>query len=189
MTYFIALKFTGVTIELLSDNEMYEFFSKAKRGGICSVGEKNFSNTYNQPNKVVICIDINSLYPFAMILPLPIGEYSWVSIEEAEKALKTYNFQSDYGYYLEVDIEIPKEIHDKFSAYPLFPEKREGKLVCTFYNKQNYITQLANLQFALKHGYKITKIHRALKFRQSAFLKSYIEYLITERKNIQRELL
>jgi hypothetical protein len=182
MTCFIALKFTGVTIELLSDNEMYEFFSKAKRGGICSVGEKNFSNTYKQPNKVVICIDINSLYPTAMILLLPIGEYSWVLIEElqptAEKSLKTYNFESDYGYYLEVDIEIPKELHDKFSAYPLFPEKREGKLVSTLYNKQNYISHIANLQFALKQGYKITKIHRALKFRQSNFLKPYIEYLI-----------
>jgi hypothetical protein len=95
-------------VELLSDIEMYNFFTKAKRDGICTVGEKNFSNTYNQQNKEIIYIDMNSLYPTAMTFPMPIGEYSWVSIDEAQKALKDYNFQSDYGYYLEVDIEIPK---------------------------------------------------------------------------------
>jgi hypothetical protein len=39
MTMTNWLKHSGLTIGVLSDNSMYEFFHSAIRGGICSVGE------------------------------------------------------------------------------------------------------------------------------------------------------
>jgi hypothetical protein len=89
---------------------------------------------------------------------------------------------SSIGYYLEVDLLCPEDLHDKFSAYPLFPEKREGKLMGTLYPKEHYISHIMNLRFGLKLSYKILKIHRVLRFRQEPFMREYIDHMANERK-------
>jgi hypothetical protein len=48
MTYFTAFKYSGSQAEVLTDPEMFKFFMEAKRGGMCSVGEINFSNIYKK---------------------------------------------------------------------------------------------------------------------------------------------
>jgi hypothetical protein len=180
------LKRSRVELELITDIDMFHFISSALRGGMCSVGEINFSNVYNRKGYHIIGFDMNSLYPTVMRFPLPKGEFQWVSVDEGIRMLSEYKLtESEYGYYLEVDIEVPKEIHDYVSAYPLFPERSEkfgNKLVATLYPKKNYVSHIANLQLGLDLGYKITNVHRVLKFRQERFMKDYIDHLCAERK-------
>jgi hypothetical protein len=79
---------------------------------MCSVGELTFANVHNKSDETIVGFDMNALYPTAMLFPLPCGDFSWVDPEEAMKALDTYDVhKSEYGYYLEVDIEVPKEYH------------------------------------------------------------------------------
>ena len=51
--------------------------------------------------------------------------------------------------------------------------KRE-KLVCNIRNKEIYIIHISSLKQALKHGLKLTKLHRIIQFDQQAWLKPHI---------------
>jgi hypothetical protein len=77
MTMIIWLKYTGLTIGVLSDSTMYEFFHSAIRGGMCSVGELTFANVYGNNDEIIIGFYMNALYPRAMMFPLPRGEFVW----------------------------------------------------------------------------------------------------------------
>ena len=49
------------------------------------------------------------------------------------------------------------------------------KLVCNLHNKDKYVIHINALQQALNHGLKFTKVHRVTEFKQSAFLKPFID--------------
>jgi len=49
--------------------------------------------------------------------------------QEIKEYLK--ELPDNLGCIFEVDLECPLEFHDFFRAYPLFPEKIDGKLMCT----------------------------------------------------------
>jgi hypothetical protein len=119
-----------------------------------------------------------------MTFPLPVGEYTWVTPEECQQVLNNPNIKDfeNIGYFLEVDLECPPELHDFFSRYPLFPEHLNGKLIATLYPKKNYKVHIAYLKWAISKGYQVTKIHRVIRFRQAPIFKSYIEHLVDERK-------
>ena len=52
---------------------------------------------------------------------------------------------------------------------------RSKKLLSTFYPRKKYVVHLENLQYYLKKGLILTKIHRAVAFNQKPFLKKFIE--------------
>ena len=61
-----------------------------------------------------------------------------------------------------------------------------SNLVCTLYDKENYVIHISALKQALNHGLELKKVHRVIKFYQEAWLKPYIDMntkLRTEAKN------
>ena len=107
---------------------------------------------------------------------------------------------------MEVTLIYPKKLHDAHSEFPLCPEKRkityndlsnyskmthkliknterydEDKLTSTFLKKRKIILHKKNLDLYLSLGMKLRKIHRVLRFRQSLFLKKYIDLCTTLR--------
>ena len=60
-------------------------------------------------------LDANNLYGHSMSKPLPYKNFKWLN----DLTIDSNNLQT--GIY-EVDIEIPKELHDKLKDYPLAPE-------------------------------------------------------------------
>ena len=111
------------------------------------------------------------------------------------------------GYFLEVDLEYPGELHELHNDYPLVPQKlavssdmlskyckeivdeygiKVGdikKLIPHLGNKTEYLLHYRNLQLYLSLGMKVTKIHRVLKFKQSDWMKKYIDFNTEKRKN------
>ena len=111
------------------------------------------------------------------------------------------------GYLLEVDLEYPDELHKLHNDYPLAPEKlavfsdmlsnyykkitdeyemkvdNVKKLIPNLGNKTNYVVHYRNLQLYLSLGMKLTKIHRVLKFKQSDWMKKYIDFNTEKRMN------
>ena len=110
-------------------------------------------------------------------------------------------------YLLEVDLKYPNKLHKLPNYYPLAPEKlavsndmlsyyckkiadkyeiKAGdvtKLIPNLGNKTNYVVHYRNLQLYLSLGMKLTKIHRALKFKQSDWMKKYIGFNTEKRMN------
>jgi hypothetical protein len=184
-TYKAFLKYIDRPIQVMWDLQMYEFFRDAMRGGYCSVGETVFANVYKKEGECIVGFDMNSLYPTAMLHPMPLCNFEWISGEEGERILRdnTYNWlESETGYWLEVDILCPKNIHHRFAAYPLFPERIDGKLKATLSPKVHYKAHIANLRLGMELGYKIIKVHRGIKFRQERFMAPYISKLAEERR-------
>ena len=105
-----------------------------------------------------------------------------------ERFIKHYNENSGIGYFLEVDIDYPKEFK-KFKDLPFLPERKKvkcKKLICSIEDKEKYVVHIRALKQALNHGLILKKVHRVIKFNQRAWLKPYVDMntkLRTKAKN------
>ena len=66
---------------------------------------------------------MNNLYGWEMSEYLPYGEFEWLENIDAFD-INSINEKSDTGYFLEVDLEYPDELHELHNDYTLAPEKR-----------------------------------------------------------------
>ena len=201
-----CLKMTGINLELLNDQDMLLMFEKGIRGGISIIsnryGEAN--NKYmkgfnkNKPSKYLMYLDANNLYGCAMSEMLPTHGFKWLTSGEMEKLFKNQIVQvwEKIPSILEVDLEYPEELHDSHNDYPFCPERVEcengvKKLIPNLRNKNNYVIHYKNLMQCLKAGLKLKKIHRGIKFTESAWLKPYIDKntnLRTQAKTISKRI-
>ena len=175
------LKHSGVKLELLTDPDILLLFEKGIRGGISMIPNRygKANNKYmgekydpSQPSKYLAYLDANNLYGWAMMKPLPVGDFKWMD----EKELGHWE---DFPCILEVDLEYPRDLHDLHNDYPLAPERLKiinvEKLIPNLWDKEKYIVHHENLKLYLRLGLKVKKIHRGIKFREEPWMRSYIE--------------
>ena len=142
-----------------------------------------------------------------MIQNLPVSDFKFLSDKEiSEFDLDSVSENSHIGYILECDLEYPKELQDIHSNYPLCPEKIElssdmlpkycsdivdkcgikvggiKKLIPNLRGKVNYVVNYKKLQYYLSLGTELVKIHRILSFKQSNWLKEYVDVNTEKRK-------
>ena len=158
-----------------------------------------------KPDVHLMYWDANNLYGWAMSQPLPEGKFRWLENDEFEAIDWTKTRKNcDTVYVLECDLEYPEELHDKHNDYPLAPERlavdakmwsktqqelhmvytqkdalatgmSSTKLVPNLYSKTRYCIHSRNLKFYLKQGMQLLKVYRAIEFKQSAWMRVYIE--------------
>ena len=126
------LKTTKVELENISDADVHIFIKKGLRGGISYINKKysKANNEYcpdydkNKPKVYINYHDMNNLYGDAMSQYLPYGGFKWVKVNN-EVVNRTLNKSENslYGYFLEVDLDYPDELHDHHNDYPMAPEK------------------------------------------------------------------
>ena len=84
------------------------------------------------------------------------------------------------GYLSEADVQYLKELHDSHNDLLFMCEKmvinKVEMLVPNLYDKNKYVIHIRALDQALKHGLILEKVHRVIKFNQSAWLKPYINF-------------
>ncbi|KAL9982399.1 hypothetical protein ACROYT_G004435 [Oculina patagonica] len=165
----------------------------------------------SQPKKYIMYLDANNLYGWAMSKPLPKSGFRWKMVMPTEKEIMTKKEFAKAGWILEVDLEYPKELHDAQNSYPLAPEKKKinkemfspyqkkiiknldlklpesEKLVLTLEDKSNYVVHYRNLQFYLKQGMKLKKVHRVLEFEQECWMEPYIRMNTEFRKKAKND--
>ena len=167
-----------------------------------------YINDYDpkKPSTFILYLDMNKLYGWAMSEYLPYDGFKWLkNIDEFD--VMSVNEKRLIGYLLEVDFQYPDELHELHNDYPLALEKiavssdmlskyckkiadnykiKVGdvkKLIPTLGNKTNYVVHYRNLQLYLSLGMKLTKIHRVIKFKQSDWMKKYIDFNTEKRMN------
>ena len=127
-----------------------------------------------------------------MIKNLPTHGFKWkkgedFTTEKIDKLVK----KDKRGYFLEVDVEYPKELHENHNELPFLAERmkigREEKLVPNLKDKKGYVVHIKALDQALKHGLKLKKVHRVIEFQQSRWMKAYIMLNNRLRKDAKNE--
>ncbi len=111
---------------------------------------------------------------------LPTDDFEWMT-EDERVDWKSVTNRDGIGCVLEVDLEYPSELHDLHNDYCLAPEsvKLEGssvsKLIPNLNDKTEYVVHYETLKLYESLGLKVAKVHRGIKFKESAWLKKYID--------------
>ena len=111
----------------------------------------------------LIYTDYNNLYGKAMSEKFPVDGFEWVEdiSEIDENFMKNYDGDSNVGYFIEADIECPKELHNKHSYLPFLPQRMKvtkcKKLVYNLYDKKDYVHHIRSLKQALNNGLRIKR--------------------------------
>ena len=194
-------KKTEVNLEILTDYHMLLMIEEGIRGGMCESIHRyaKASNKYmknydkNIESSYLMYSDANNLYGWAMSQKLPVNGFKWENDLSRfnENFIKNYNENSDVGYFLEVDIEYPKQLWSSHKDLPFLPERKKlekvEKLVCSIEDKEKYVIHIRALKQALNNGLKLKNVHRVIKFQQKAWLKSYIDMNTKLRKEAKNE--
>ena len=199
LTWKVCVKKTGVNLVLLKDPDMLLMFERGIKGGITqSVHKWAIANNpymgceYDplRPTNYLQYLDPNHFYGWAMSQPLPTGEFKWVDIKNlkggARELKRTINMMvrnsnnRGVGYVPEVDVKYPRELHDLHNDLPFMCEKIRvsgvEKLVPNLHDKKKYVIHVKTLKQALDHGLVLEKTHRVIQFKQSAWMKEYIDF-------------
>ena len=184
-----CLRKTRVRLELLADPDMLLMLERGIRGGItqavhcyAAVNNPYMGNLYDPSEESsylqYLIVDANNLYGWAMSQPLATGRFRWVDIKpnEIRKLVK----HEDKGYLLEVDVSHLRDLHDSHNDLPFMCKRLKiggiEKLIPNLCNKKNYVIHIQVLNQALAHGLILDRIHQAIEFDQSAWMKPYIDF-------------
>ena len=164
------------------------------------------------PTSFIHFFDFNGLYTSVMKnYRLPSFGFRWLSETELERFdVLSIPASSNHGYIVECDLHYPEEMHDRHDSFPLAPEHVKlkpqdlseytkkmaeqcginldalgdiRKLCLTLRDKSHYVTHYLNLQFYLKHGIKLTKVHRVIRFTQSPWLEDFMTFVGDQRRD------
>lgn len=160
-----------------------------------------------KPTSYLMYLDCTNLYGTAMTQPLPYSGFRWLYDSElATFDVTTIPDDSEDGYILEVDLAYPDRLHDLHSDFPLAPERtfvtedmlspysktlqtqldisqtKVSKLLTTLNDKTKYTVHYRTLKLYLELGLVLNKVHRVLVFKQSPWLKPFIDFNTDKRK-------
>ena len=177
---------TGIQLDLIYNEDLYKMVERGLRGGMCQVSHRmaEANNKYmeddydnNKPSSYINYLDANNLYGLAMCQKLPYKDIKFIEGNFTEEHIETWS-DLGYGYILDVDLEYPKELHDKHIDYPLAPEimnitadmlsdtqkeiykayhfnkepkdEKTNKLILNVNHKENYVLHIKILRYYLK---------------------------------------
>ena len=139
LTWDAGLKYTGITLDLLTDEDKFLFVEAGIRGGISMISHRHARANHSdladigyhdpkEPSRQLLYLDANNLYGYAMMQHLPVSDFKWMSQNDVNAItldrLHAIKIDSDIGYIFEIDYTIPEDKHDKFANYPLAPEQK-----------------------------------------------------------------
>ena len=107
------------------------------------------------------------------------------------KTIKNYDENGNKGYFLEVDIDYPKDLFDLHKDLPFLPENKKinkvEKLICDIEDNKEYVIHIRASKQILNNGLRLKKVHRIIQFKQKAWLKIYIDMNTELRKNAKNK--
>ena len=184
-TWQCGLKYTGINLQTLQDKDMILLLENKIRGGISSVMGDRY--VISDENKKILYVDAKNLYGHSMSQPLPYVEIKFDKRIKLEGILKTTD-DSDIGYFVQVDLKYPDNIREKTKNFPFAPVNKKSNpddfsdymkeivpdtytqsknLICDWNDKKNYLIHYRTLEFYVRHGIVVDKVHDIISFKQS----------------------
>ena len=190
LAWHACLRKTEVKLELLTNVDMLLMVEKGIREGICHAvhryakSNNKYKKNYdkNKESSDIQYLDANDFNGWAMSQKLPVDGFEWKKhmLKLNEDFTKNCDEDSKKGNILEVDVKYPKNLHDLHSDLPFIAERtkidKRSKLVCNFYDKNNYVIHITSLKQVLDHEQILNKVHRVIQFNQESWLKEYIDW-------------
>ena len=105
---------------------------------------------------------------------LSVNVFEWVeNISEFDKSfIKSYNQESDEGYFFEIDVQYPKNLQNLQNYLPILPEiikiEKIESLLLIYMIKLNMLILIRNLKQGLNHELVLKMKHRLITFNQKA---------------------
>ena len=172
-TWQCGMKYTDIKLQTLQDKDKIFLLVNNFRGGVSSV----MGNRYVQSddNKKILYVDANNLYGWVMSEYLPYDEINFDRNVESEKILNTSD-DSDFGYFVEVDLKYPDNKKYKTKNFPFAPENKKinpddfsdymkkfkpdtytqtKKLISDWPDMKNYLIHYRMLKFFVRHGMEV----------------------------------
>ena len=87
----------------------------------------------------------------------PLNKCEWIedTSQFNEDFIKNHSKESDDRYFLEVDVQYPKKLHELHNDLPFLAERvkieKVEKLVTNLHNKTEHVSRIANLKQVLNH--------------------------------------
>ena len=166
-----CLKKAEVKLELLTDYDIILMIEKWSRGGICQATHRyaKANNKYmknydkNNESSYIEYLDANNLYGWAMSQTLHTNDFRWVEdlSQFNEDFIKKYDENSYIGYFLEVDIDYPKELYNLHKDLPFVPERKKvekfEKFICSIEDKKKICYSHKSFKTSIKSWFKTKK--------------------------------
>ena len=81
--------------------------------------------------------------------------------------------------------QVQKDIHKYYYGKDASDEKT-NKLVLNVMDKKKDVLHISALKFYLQHGLRFKKVHKKISFKQTNFLKPFIEFNTEKRRECQQ---
>lgn len=149
--------------------------------------------------------------PYDQFQWIDASEMNHKTMERWTSFILNISDDADYGAILEVDLEYPQELHESHTDYPLAPVNRmvhaaelsplthhiisknklsytpSTKLCGTLEPKSHYKVYYRNLKLYLQQGMKLTAVYQVMRFRQVAWMKTFIMHNVQKRAVCQND--
>lgn len=208
-----VLNISSSEFEKIQNNDVNIFFRKGITKNLSIVNIDHLKNFQNK--ETLVFIDINNIFSLMAILKsyIPIGGFEIIPLSNCKNLnWLTIETEEDVGYFLEVDLYYPDNLHSKHSDFPLAPELFKvnfknlsdlsqnifnvcskskkyytNKCLLTFHDRKKYVIHFKLLKFYLHLGMQLTKIHKIIKFNQKPCLKNAIENINLKLQNCKNQ--
>ena len=167
----------------------------------------------DKPASHIIHYNVNNIYDHAMSQKMPVDGHRWLTRDELDCLdVNAIEDDAETGYVLEVDLDYPQELCVAHNELPLAPEMMKitidqlspysrrlaedcgfkikdppKRLIAGVGNKRRYVVDYRCLKLYLRLGLKLVQIHRAIRFKQSFWLKEYVDLNIDICKHASNE--
>ena len=84
---------SGVSLDLITDEGQYMFVEDELRGEVIVISHRHSEANLpsipgydeHKENYQILYVDANNLYAYAMMMPLPTGDFEWIGDEMRER--------------------------------------------------------------------------------------------------------
>ena len=198
LSYHALLLMSNVVFEPVPDLETYFFIERAKHGGLSQMvtrysraintKSKALRKYFNEPKfdenaltRTIYYIDCNQLYPTAMLHPLPVGDYKFIStfhidlgnklrkprvIYKNQEWIKSLDTEGKYGYLIEITSHTPKDKENRNNDLPPLPESLTPQQVSP-YSSEHYDGEVPSEKLIAHLGTKNHIVNHFVEIQQA----------------------